>query len=208
MKVTKIELQKKNKNRVSVFCNDEYSFSLNAETLVKHNIKVGSELTQQTAQNLVFESDALSAINKASEYVTKGLKTRKQIANYLKNKGFDQNIISNAIAKLEEYLLIDDNAYIKAYVNDHNGYGELKLKQQLALKGVEKEIIEKFFEENYEVNFEKLQILKNKYLKNKELTTENILKCKKHLLSKGFKYEDIQTLDWSENESWNWYCWT
>ena len=182
MKVTKIELQKKNKKRVSVFCNEEYSFAINAETLIKYGIKEGYELSQSQIEKLIFESDSLSAVNKASEYVTKGVKTKKQICEYLKNKGYGEQSINHTINKLEEYNLIDDMAYIRAYIADHSAYGELKLKQELILKGVEKELIEQYFSEEYEVNLEKLEVLKNKYLKNKELTPENIIKCKKHLL--------------------------
>lgn len=208
MKVTKIEVQKKNKQRVSVFCDEEYAFSLNAETLIKNAVSVGAQLSETQIKNMVFESDYLSAVNQASVYVSKGLKTKKQIETYLSKKGYNFEIITQAIKKLEEYNLLNDFAFIKAFVADHSAYGELKLKQELALKGVEKDLIEEYFSNNYEVNIEKLKSLKDKYLKNKEPTPENIIKCKKHLLSKGFKYEDITALDWSENESWNWYCWS
>ena len=186
-----------------MFCDNEYAFSLSAETAIKYSIKVGSEITQAQINNWTHESDALTAINKASEYVTKGLKTKKQIADYLKNKGFQPSIIENAIKVLSEYKLINDEEYIKAFIADHQGYGELKLKQQLLLKGVSRQLIDNYFSTSYAVNLEKLESLKNKFLKNKELTSENIIKCKKHLLSKGFKYEDINMLEWSENESWD-----
>ena len=203
MKVTKIEIQQKNKKRVSVFCDDEYAFSLSAETAIKHSIKVGSEITQAQINNLTYESDALTAINKASEYVTKGLKTKKQIADHLKNKGFEPSIIENAIKVLSEYKLVNDEQYIKAFIADHQSYGELKLKQELLLKGIDKELLDNYFNNTYEVNLEKLEALKNKFFKGKEQSLENIIKCKKHLLSKGFKYEDINMLNWSEHESWD-----
>lgn len=44
MKVTNIEVQKKNKERVSIFIDGNYGFSLHTELVYKYHIKVGMDL--------------------------------------------------------------------------------------------------------------------------------------------------------------------
>ena len=202
MIVTKIEMQKHNKNKVSIFCDDEYSFSLNTETLLKNHISVGSKLKENIIENLINEDNALKALESASNYVAKGIKSRKQVRDFLKKKEYNTDVISQVISKLEEYNLIDDNTYINAFVHDHKQYGTLKLKQLLLDKGISKQKLDEYFSE-FESDLKSLQSLKDKYLKNKENNYENIVKCKKYLLSHGFSYEEINRLEWSDYEDWN-----
>ena len=201
--VSKIEVQKNNKNRVNIYCDNQFEFSLQTETLIKNAISVGTHLSENQKQDLILQSDQIDALTKATAYVAKGLKTQSQIQDFLKKKDYNQQIINLTIQKLTEYKLLNDQAYIVAYVNDHKSYGELKLKQELYAKGLSKDLIEQYFAEDYSVNVENLQNIANKYLKNKEINYENVLKCKKHLLSKGFTYEDISQVDWNGYESWN-----
>ena len=202
MIVTKIEVQKHNKNKVSIFCDNEYLFSLNTETLLKNHISVGSNLTEKNIEDLTNEDNALKALESASSYVSKGIKSRKQVRDFLKKKEYNSTIINQVIIKLEEYNLIDDNAYINAFVHDHKQYGTLKLKQLLLEKGISKQKLDEYFNE-FELDLNSLQSLKDKYLKNKENNYENIIKCKKYLLSHGFSYEQINKLEWGDYEDWS-----
>ena len=203
LKVTKIEVQKKNKNKVNIYCDEEYLFSLHTETLLKNHISVGSILRDEMVENLVKLDNRVKALEYATKYVEKGLKSRKQVRDYLKKKDYEVDIIHDVIEKLETYSLIDDETYIKAFIHDHNQYGQLKLKQQLMEKGISKNKLDEYFLD-YEQDLEVLQNIANKYLKGKEKTYENIIKCKKYLLSHGFGYEDISKLDWgNSDEDWN-----
>ena len=202
MKVTKIEVQKNNKNKVNIYCDNEYLFSLHTETLLKNGISVGAMLTESAVENLKNADDEFKALQIASTYVSKGVKSRKQVRDFLKKKEYSAFIVNNVISKLEEYKLIDDNSYIQAFIHDHTQYGELKLKQLLLNKGISKQKIDEFFLD-YNFDIEILQDLANKYLKNKENNYENVLKCKKYLLSHGFSYDQINQLNWGENEDWN-----
>ena len=202
LKVTKIEVQKNNKNKVNIFCDGQYLFALHTETLLKNHITQNSEITEVQIEKLTQEDNLVKATEEATKYVSKGLKSRKQIRDFLIKKQYNLDIINSVIEKLAEYNLIDDNAYIQAFIHDHNQYGQQKLKQMLLQKGFSKQKLDEVFS-NFEVDLDNLKKLADKYLKNKERTYENIIKCKKYLLSKGFSYEDINSLGWGENESWD-----
>ena len=42
--ITKIEVGKRNKERVNIFINDEFAFSVSAEIVYKENLKVKQEI--------------------------------------------------------------------------------------------------------------------------------------------------------------------
>ena len=202
LKITKIEVQKKNKNKANIFVDNEYRFALHLETLLKKRIEVNTEITEYEIEKLVEEDSRVKALSETVNYVSKGLKNRKQIKTYLTKKEYSKQTIDFVIEKLEEYKLIDDETYIKAFINDHKQYGEVKLKQLLCEKGFSKQKLDEYFLD-YEVDLDNIKKMKDKYMKNKENNYINNMKCKKYLLSHGFSYEDISNLDWSENEDWN-----
>jgi regulatory protein len=45
MKITKIEIQKNNKNRVNLFVDDNFFCGLSLETIVKNHIKENQEIS-------------------------------------------------------------------------------------------------------------------------------------------------------------------
>ena len=52
-KITKIEVQKKNKHRYSVYINDSFEFGINEEVLLKYGLEVGSEIDEYFIENIL-----------------------------------------------------------------------------------------------------------------------------------------------------------
>ena len=52
MKITKIEVQKKNKSRVNLYLDGEFNCGLSLETIVKNGIKEGREITDEQLEFL------------------------------------------------------------------------------------------------------------------------------------------------------------
>ena len=82
MIVTKIEVQKNNKNKVNIYIDNAYQFSLFAETLLKNHIDVNCTLSQQKIDDLILQDSCYKALQLATNYVSKGLKSRKQIRGH------------------------------------------------------------------------------------------------------------------------------
>lgn len=144
MKITKIEVQKKNKERVSVFVDGEYSFSLHAEIIYKFGIKVGTEITPDFMETVGKVEEQKKANNYAMTLISKAFKTEKQIVDKMKQKGFEQEYIDKAISMLKEYKYIDDTLFAQSYVSDSVNFtkmGKNKIKNKLYQKGVNKDTI-------------------------------------------------------------------
>ena len=93
MKITKLEVQKKNKNRVNLYLNEEFYCGLSLEAVVKYNLKVGQDIEEQKLEFLQTDSEREIAQNKAISYISKYQKTEKELKDYLIKKGFDEGIV-------------------------------------------------------------------------------------------------------------------
>ena len=75
-------------------------------------------------------------------------RTRKQVERYLKEKGFSEDEILPVLKELEEYSYIDDLSYSIMYfeLGFEKGRGNLRIKRELAERGVTEDIIQNAFE--------------------------------------------------------------
>ncbi len=189
--ITKIETQVKNKDRVNIFLDGEFSLGCSLELVLTHHLKEGAEITLQKLEELVFENEKSLALTKAVTLLGKNLKTKSQMRKYLTEKGYSAQIINYVLEKLAEYNYINDENYAKIYVRSvKNKYGKIKIKNELKLKGVSEKIIDEVLSE-FESEEDVILTLATKYLKGKQPTYENLSKLYRFLLSKGFEYDEV-----------------
>ena len=87
MKVTDITRQKHNKNRVSVYLDGKYAFSLDEVDACRLKIKIGVDLTDEDVKRCNIESNLSKAISKAADILSFRSATRQEIKNKLLEKG-------------------------------------------------------------------------------------------------------------------------
>ncbi|MBQ3214455.1 MAG: regulatory protein RecX [Clostridia bacterium] len=191
MKITKIEIQKKNKNRVNLYLDEEFFCGLSLETVLKNHLKEGIEVEEDKIKFLVFETEKEMALSKAVGYISKCQKTKKEVYKYLIQKGYDEEIINYVISKLEEYNFVDDTLYAKNYIKFKNkNSGSRKIEMELKQKGINEEVAKESLEK-YSNDREFVLMVATKYMKNKEKDLKNKQKAYRHLASRGFISEDI-----------------
>lgn len=190
-KITAITAQVKNKKRCNIFIDDEFFAGVSLETVFKERLKVGMEVDQKALADIIYSSDKVEAVEKAVNYCSKSLKTKKQVKTYLLNKGYDIDIVWYCIDKLSEYNLINDQEYAKRYLESTSkNQGKRLAEYKLMMKGLKKEDVSIIYEDleiNSNANAKQIAL---KYMRNKELTKENIAKTYRYLISRGFSYEE------------------
>ena len=191
IKISKIEVQKNHNDRVSLFVDDEYYVSMYLDTAVKYGIKQGVEIEEDILQKYLTESEQNIAFAKAFKYMDTALKTKKQMRDYLKKKGYDNIVVNNVIEKLEGYNYIDDKNFAESYVATYkNKYGKNMLINKLISKGVSKTIIDEVLD-NFESKEEVIDKLLIKKIGNKPLDRDLLAKCTRFLAGRGFSFEEI-----------------
>ena len=192
--ITSVSVQKNNKKRCNVFVDNQFFCALNIETIIKNQLKVGLEIQREQLENIVFENQKQEALIKATDYIAKDLKTKKQVKDYLLKKGYTEQVAWYCVDKLKEYNYIDDVEYSKRYIESVNKrQGKRLIEYKLMMKGVKKEDIESAYSEIEVDGKVGAKLVAEKYLKNKELTRENIAKAYRYLVGKGFSYDEASS---------------
>lgn len=141
--ITKIEIQKKNKDRVNVFIDKEYSFSCSSELVYKHGLKINKSVNIEELKIIVNEDNFFKCKNAALKIIEKGYKSEKEVFDKLIKKEYDDKIIARAIEFLKTYNFINDEEYTKLYLKDKiKSQGKNKIKHSLQRKGIAEDIIE------------------------------------------------------------------
>ena len=188
--ITEISMQKNNKKRCNVHVDNEFFCGMSVETVVKNCLKVGQEVDAEKLKELVDESEAHEALIKATDYISKNLKTKRQVKEYLLKKGYSEQIVWACIDKLKEYNYIDDVEYSKRYIESlSKKQGKRLTEYKLMMKGVKKEDIENAYADAEDHSNESAKIIAKKHLGNKPKTKENLAKTYRYLIGKGFSYE-------------------
>jgi regulatory protein len=192
--VTKIESQKRNPKRRSIFIDGKFAFGLDEEVLYKLGVKKGDSLTEQQIQRITKEERKKEAKDVALKILSFRRRTEKQVKDKLQKKGFDEKTIKATIDKLKEFDLINDIEFATAWVKDRLAFkprGKKLLKQELWKKGIKKEIIEQVTEElcqNEDKSaLELLEKIKKRYKDLEEKAAKR--RMFNFLLRRGFSYE-------------------
>jgi regulatory protein len=191
-KITKINQQKKKKNRVNIYIDGEFSLSLYKDTAIKYHLYENKELTPTEISSIKKFEEITEAKEKARNYISYRERSKKEIKDYLINKGIREEVAEKVLADFEEASLIDDQRFATVWIKDrnkNNPKGNFALKMELKDKGIEEEQIESLLlsideKENALKVFEKAI---KKYGRNKNSKK----KIFQYLKRRGFKTRTI-----------------
>lgn len=190
--ITKIEKQRNKLERVNLYLEDEFFCGMQEYVCVKNGLKVGADVSKEWLQTLLVESEKEHAMNRVARILQNGLKTEKQVRDYLTGKGYDKLVANHVLAKLKEYHYVDDLFYANSYVKSTaKKYGARKMKYMLKQKGVPQKIIETVLQD-FEPEQEVILKLATKSLRGKPATRENLQKVANNLAYKGFNWSEIK----------------
>ena len=88
--ITKVEVQKNNKNRVNVYVDEEYAFSCAAEVVYKYDLKKEKTIKVDELREIINEDNYMKAKNSALRYIERTYKTEKEMQDKLFKKGYDK----------------------------------------------------------------------------------------------------------------------
>lgn len=173
------------------YLDEQFVCLLQAEIIVKHKLKKNMQISEQDFFVIREESEKITCKNDALSYVSKCLKTKKQVKDNLKQKGYLPNSIDYAIQFLESYGYLNDKYYAENFVKTkQNQKGKLYLKNALSQKGISSSVIEEILND-IQTDDNAILDLAKKYLKNKIIDQKTKEKLYRHLLSKGFEYSEV-----------------
>ena len=214
MKVTNLEYQKKDPNRVSLYIDDEFFAGISLNTLTSEALYEGMEVNVTMLDRLLLADLKERFLTRATNYILRSPKTEFQMFRYLKNLSYkkkgvwfrdDLNLdwdtfFAEVIGKLKGYKYIDDENFSRMFVQSrmkNKPRGKRVLIGELISKGVNKDIAQRICDEEIEDEYELLRDTFVKKYKNEEFDIKN-QKMVNFLLRKGFRWDLIRKF--SNNE--------
>jgi regulatory protein len=141
--ITAIVVQKRNQERVSVFLDGEYAFSL--PLLEAARLHKGQTLDNSDIAQLETIDERYKAMDKAVRYLARRPHSTGEIRGKLRAKQFDDEIISYVIQRLEELGYVNDLEFARFWVRERDTFrprGPQALRAELRNKRVPNEMID------------------------------------------------------------------
>ena len=198
VKITKVEIQKKNKKRYSLYFNEEYAFGVEEETLIKFGLFKGTELTNEEIKKIQKEDEKNRAVGLAIRFLARQLRTEKEVRQKLLKEEIGEETIVQVIERLKEMGYLNDGFYAEAFTNTTKAVsrkGPKVVAMELKKKGVESEKIDAALDDySLEEQVSNALEIAQKYINRQNAVSEKIAKQKVHvfLMQKGYGSEVIQ----------------
>ncbi|MBF7096868.1 regulatory protein RecX [Alkalibacter mobilis] len=200
MKIADIKPLKNGKTFILVI--DDYGeFEIDYETLVSSGLKKGQDIEKTLLEKILVSSSNKKAYIQALNYLSYKNRTQKEIETYLEKKEFPGFAIENAISKLKEYKLVNDDEYARQYILDKNEFTENPIKKiaaDLIKRGIDEEVCKKHIEKICSEDREIEKALKITLKLNKKYSKDpyklKLDKISKRLIEKGFRYDILKSV--------------
>ena len=194
--VTNLKQGVKNPNRVNVFINEKYTFSLDVTQVVDFKLKVGRIVTEDELAEYRKASEFGKLYQRALEWVLVRPRSEKELNDYLYKKIYekklDKKYIETIAGRLKEKKYVDDRKFAEYYVENRfvkKGISRKRLEMELMKKGAPKEIVEEVLK-NSERDDE-TEILKIIAKKQGKYDEEKMIS---YLCRQGFSYQLARNL--------------
>lgn len=195
--ITKIEVQKKNQDRVNIYVDEKFFMAIYKELVFTFNLKKGDNIDEDNLRQILKDEMFLKGKNKALNILSKASQSERKIKEKLV-EDFEEDVIERVIEFLKKYNFINDDELASKIVNTNvnlNKYGKNKIKQNLYNKGIEKSAIDEAISNiDQDAEYENaLYLAQKRYARVKnEDPKKAYSKIANHLAYKGFNYDIIK----------------
>lgn len=203
MIVTKITSQVKDPNRLNIFLDGKYSFSLSLSQVADLNVRIGNDYSTEEIEDLMSSSDFGKLYARALEYSFIRPRSKREMEQYLFKKtlskttrdgrikaGYSGQITSDVLDRLVEKGYVDDKKFANFWVESRHvrkGISSRKLRAELASKGVPSAIIDDALSVSSRSDRDELR----KVIEKKAARYSDRQKFISYLAGRGFSYDDI-----------------
>lgn len=191
MKIVSLKNTKKSQpNLFKATMDDDKVFELHADAIVEYGISVGDELDEHMFMSALQKTEWLVACANAVNFLSRQLKTKKQLQTYLYKKGYSTDTVNKLVDKMTDYNLVNDENYAKTYsASLQKSKSKMYIKNKLREAGVKNEIIDESVEDIDDRNTASRIV--EKYFFSHPADQKSIEKLIRHLQYKGYTWDTI-----------------
>lgn len=178
MKISKYTKLRSNQYEVLI---DDEKIKLYDDVIVKYELLRKKDISKDEFNDIVSYNNLLEAYYKSLKYITKRMRTEREIVKYLE-KSYDKDVILKTIEKLKSDGYINRDLYLRSFILDKINLGldgPNKIKKELVKLGFYDNEFTKYINEVAdEVWLSKLKKIINKKINSNHSYGNNKLKLK------------------------------
>lgn len=193
--ITAITAQIKNKDRVNIFLDDRYAFSLASAAAT--GLRVGQTLNEEQ----ITARQSQDSLEKAKEQVISLIARRPrsvaEVRRYLQGKGYDEPQIEQVITRLQAIDLLNDQTFSEYWLEQRQTFkprSQRALRFELQQKGISRDVMASLLDEVDEIAAA-TQAAQSKLNSLRHLPEEQFrAKLGGFLQRRGFQYDTIRQI--------------
>lgn len=201
MHITKIEQQKKNTSRYSIYVDGEFAVGVHESIFFSANLHVRDEITPEQIADFEKQDAVLRAKESAFNLLKFRQRSKAELRFRLARKEFDSAVVEQVIDEFCTKGYLNDEKFAREFAEDQltrKSIGPLRLRSELTKKQVPKTIIENVLSDIYnKYDPYKLaeQAADKKLAKEKTGDYETVYRrVSNYLARRGFSWEIISDI--------------
>lgn len=191
--ITALEVQKRNKERVNVYLDDEFAFGLNLMDAA--NLRKGQMLTADEIAVLTDDDAVHKAVERGIDFLSYRPRSIDEVRRNLIKKEIPESAVEEAIIRLQNLGYLDDEAFARFWIENRDTFkpmSPMALRFELRQKGITDNILDTLFDEMLDVEDSAYRAAKKRIQRYRGKTRQEF----KHKLSgtlqrRGFSYSII-----------------
>jgi len=135
--ITALRVQKRNKERISVYLDGKYAFGVKA--IVAARLRIGQFLSDDDIVELQGQDVFERAYDRTLKYLSYRPRSEAEVRRYLKDKQTPEQVIDATVERLTRVDLLDDEAFARYWIENRETFkprSRRMLSYELRQKGV------------------------------------------------------------------------
>jgi len=200
-KIIDIQVQKRRKNRRSIFLDDGSVFGISEDVFFSIPVQIGDTLTDRELDNILVADNQQKILDFALNLLSYRMRSKVELMHRLKRKKFNEDGIYSVMEKLETKGYVDDQKFAWAFAREkvrRKLIGPIALRSEFSVHMLDPDILEYTLKKTYDEFPE--HTLMDQLLKKRRVPMNKLLDIteKKYavntLRNKGFSWDRIQEI--------------
>ncbi len=150
MRITALEPQANNPERVNLYVDGRFLLGVNAAIVLQMGLQLEQELLPEQLEQLRSAEAEQQAVDRALNYLSFRPRSREEVRRYLRRKETPPEIIEAALARLDHLDFVNDRAFAEFWIETREQFsprGAYALKNELRMKGVERDVVDELVDD-------------------------------------------------------------
>lgn len=193
MRITALKQQIKNPQRVSIFVDEKYSFSLSLDELVKYKLKKDAELSEQDVKKYKKLSEDGKLRARALEWLINRPHSIREFKDYMYRKKADSELTDFLIKEFSAKKYLDEQKFGEWFLDlqKRRGKSNRAIRSEFFKKGLAREMVEELMQDQSESEEQRLKDLIAKKRKSSRYKNDP-QKLAQYLIAQGFNWQEIK----------------